>query len=348
MSEPLRGHVTGGFSAVSSTLAHAAGPIVTMYLLPLKLDRRLYVGTCALYFFILNSAKLPAYAISGMFSDARMKFTLWFLPLVFAGAIFGLWVNKKMSDRIFLECRLPDHLRSGLVHPDRRHRDAGEGMAVIEGGGWSVAFVRITGTIRPMATVNRTALITGASRGIGRGIALALAREHFNVVVNYAANQAAARRVAGQIRDLGARAHLVQADIASAADRRRLVDEALAAFGPIDLLVNNAGIAPSRRADILVAGEESFDRIIATNLKGPYFLTQLVAARMMRDSGGGGAGHRAIVNISSISAYAASVDRGDYCIAKAGLSMVTRLWAARLAGRASMSTKSARASSVPT
>jgi NAD(P)-dependent dehydrogenase (short-subunit alcohol dehydrogenase family) len=127
---------------------------------------------------------------------------------------------------------------------------------------------------------------------------------------------------------MGVKAVVVQADIASSADRRRLANDAWAAFGGIDLLVNNAGIAPSVRADILEASEESFDELISTNLKGPYFLTQLVARRMID---GGHANTAKIINITSISAYAASFNRGDYCISKAGLAMMTQLYAARLA-----------------
>jgi uncharacterized membrane protein YfcA len=101
LPEPWRSGITGAFAAVSSTLAHAAGPIIAMYLLPLNLDRQLYVGISALYFFILNTAKLPAYYASGQFSHASILFTAKFLPLVFAGAIFGRWINKKISDRVF-------------------------------------------------------------------------------------------------------------------------------------------------------------------------------------------------------------------------------------------------------
>ncbi len=171
-----------------------------------------------------------------------------------------------------------------------------------------------------------TALVTGASRGIGRGIALALAAAGHDVVVNYATKATAATEVAKQIEEHGVRAHLVQADISVADDRRRLVDEAYA-FGQVDLLVNNAGVAPSVRADLLEATEESFDRVISINLKGPYFLTQLVAARMVEQRI-----HGKIVTVSSVSAYAASTNRGDYCLAKAGLAMMTTLYAARLAG----------------
>ncbi|MFG2039253.1 3-ketoacyl-ACP reductase [Dactylosporangium sp. NPDC048998] len=170
------------------------------------------------------------------------------------------------------------------------------------------------------------ALVTGASRGIGRGIALALARAGLDVVVNYASNASAAEEVAAEVEKTGAKAAVVRADVALSADRARLVEAAYEAFGDIGLLVNNAGVAPAVRADILEAGEESFDRLVGINLKGPYFLTQLVANRMIA---AGTAGQ--IVNISSMSAYTASVNRGDYCITKAGLSMLTKLYAARLA-----------------
>jgi 3-oxoacyl-[acyl-carrier protein] reductase len=177
----------------------------------------------------------------------------------------------------------------------------------------------------------RAAIVTGASRGIGRGIALALAGAGFQVVVNYARNADAAREVAEQIAAAGSRAHLVPADIAVAADRERLVAEAYDACGHIDLLVNNAGVAPAVRADLLDATEESFDRVIGINLKGPYFLTQLVARRMVEQVHSGAIRNPKIVTVSSISAYTASVNRGDYCLAKAGLGMLTALYAARLA-----------------
>jgi 3-oxoacyl-[acyl-carrier protein] reductase len=171
----------------------------------------------------------------------------------------------------------------------------------------------------------RVAIVTGASRGIGRAIAVALGGEGIDVVVNFAKNSAAAEEVKREIEALGARALAVQGDVSVAEDRQRIVGETLAAFGRIDLLVNNAGIAPDVRADILEASEASFDRLIDVNLKGPYFLTQLVAREMVKQKAG------TIVNITSVSAYAAGVNRGDYCVAKAGLAMMTKLFAARLA-----------------
>jgi NAD(P)-dependent dehydrogenase (short-subunit alcohol dehydrogenase family) len=175
------------------------------------------------------------------------------------------------------------------------------------------------------------AVVTGASRGIGRGIALALAAAGHDVVVNYARDARAAAGVAERAAALGVRALPVRADISSAADRSRLVAAALDEYGRIDLLVNNAGVAPAVRADLLEADEESFDRLVAINLKGPYFLTQLVARTMIEQVGRGWSPAPKIVIVSSISAYTASVNRGDYCVSKAGLAMVTALFAARLA-----------------
>ncbi|MBM3746352.1 MAG: 3-ketoacyl-ACP reductase [Acidobacteria bacterium] len=164
------------------------------------------------------------------------------------------------------------------------------------------------------------AIITGASRGIGRGIALELASTH-RVVATYRGRRDAAESLAA-----ATGAEIFQCDVGSAADRAALVDFSRQRFGRLDLLVNNAGMAPRERRDILEATEESFDEVLSTNLKGPYFLTQL-AARWMAGQGGG-----RIVFVTSISSYTASVNRGEYCISKAGLSMAVALWSARLAG----------------
>lgn len=191
--------------------------------------------------------------------------------------------------------------------------------------------------------MNSVALITGASRGIGRGIALHLAALGWDLVLNYARNEEAARQTARDCSDAAAgRGHAIRtwvhaADIADAAQRRSLVAFTRSVATRCDLLVNNGGVAPAVRADILEAGEESFDRLIATNLKGPFFLTQEVARWMAESSmppGGQestGISRPKIVFISSISAYTASINRGDYCVSKAGISMLTRLFAARLA-----------------
>lgn len=188
--------------------------------------------------------------------------------------------------------------------------------------------------------MNPVALITGASRGIGRGIALELARAGFDLVINYAGNREAAERTAAdclaaaQASGRTLRALPCQADVGESADRGRLLDFCRERFGRLDLLVNNAGVAPAVRADLLEAGEESFDRLLRINVKGPFFLTQAAARWMIEQTQAAGrpADYRPkIVIVSSISAYTASVNRGDYCISKAALSMVTKLFAARLA-----------------
>jgi NAD(P)-dependent dehydrogenase (short-subunit alcohol dehydrogenase family) len=182
--------------------------------------------------------------------------------------------------------------------------------------------------------MNGVALITGSSRGIGRGIALALARAgKHDLVVNYLGNATAAGECATLCREAGGpqiRVEIVQGDVSQAADRERILAFTLEKYGRLDVLVNNAGVAPLERADLLEASEESFDRLMAINLKGPYFLTQ-AAARRMRESAPLEGVPRAVINISSISAFTASVNRGDYCVAKAGLAMMTKLFAARLA-----------------
>jgi NAD(P)-dependent dehydrogenase (short-subunit alcohol dehydrogenase family) len=180
------------------------------------------------------------------------------------------------------------------------------------------------------------ALVTGASRGLGRGIALRLAQQGFSVAVNYAGNAAAAAETVAACQDRAAQAGqrfaAIQADISLRADRERLVAETLQQLGRIDALVNNAGVAPKQRADVTEATEESFEHIIHTNLQGPYFLTQAVVRHWLqaRPAPAIASGFK-IVFVTSISANTASVNRGDYCISKAGLAMAAQLWATRLA-----------------
>lgn len=171
------------------------------------------------------------------------------------------------------------------------------------------------------------ALVTGGSRGIGRGICVELARAGYAVAVNYAGNEEAARETVALLGPDG-EARTFQSDVGDPAQRDRLVDEVFAWQGRIDVLVNNAGITSVGRRDILEATKESWDRVLAVNLEAPFFLTQRVARRMIETSG---LVQPAIVNISSLSAYALSTNRGDYCISKAGLGMLTQLWAVRLA-----------------
>jgi|SRR5579875_3702986 len=164
------------------------------------------------------------------------------------------------------------------------------------------------------------ALVTGASRGIGRATALALSKTH-TVVATFKDRRDAAESLQAE-----SGAEIFQCDVASGHDRQALIQFAQQRFGRLDLLVNNAGIAPQVRADLLEATEGSFDELVAINLKGPHFLTQLAARLMMNQKNG------RIIFITSISAYTASVNRGEYCISKAGLSMSASLWAQRLAG----------------
>lgn len=172
------------------------------------------------------------------------------------------------------------------------------------------------------------ALVTGGSRGIGRGICIELARAGYVVAINFASNAAAAEQTRQLLVD-PTQADLFQADLADAAQRHRLVESVLDRWGRIDVLVNNAGIASPGRHDLLEASEESWELVMGVNLRGPFFLTQAVARQMLRQSQG--PCRPCIINISSVSAYTPSVSRGDYCIAKAGLSMLTKLFAVRLA-----------------
>lgn len=182
-----------------------------------------------------------------------------------------------------------------------------------------------------MAVMKPVALVTGGSRGIGRGISLALGKSGYLVVVNYERNLDAAQATHNEIESAGGEADILQGNVGEPAHRDLMVNYILDTYGRIDLLVNNAGIAPKVRADILESTEDSFDHLLKVNLKGPFFLTQRVANTMVNLIANKTIDHAAIVNISSISAYTASVNRGDYCISKAGISMMTQLFAARLA-----------------
>ena len=183
----------------------------------------------------------------------------------------------------------------------------------------------------PNASQQPVALVTGAARGIGRAIALQLARDGCAVVINFVSSTQQAEELRQTITSAGGSAECVRADVSSADDRRALVESVRQRFGRIDLLVNNAGVAPAQRADLLDATEDSFTRLIDVNLRGPYFLTQAVARWMIELKQQRAIGRGRIVFITSVSAYAASTNRGDYCISKAGLSMAAQLWAARLA-----------------
>jgi 3-oxoacyl-[acyl-carrier protein] reductase len=182
-----------------------------------------------------------------------------------------------------------------------------------------------------MPNQGKVALVTGGARGIGLGIALKLAEAGFTLAISGRRLLEQVQPALGEIKKLSPASAYVQADVSNGADRARFLLQVEEKFGRLDVLVNNAGIAPRVRADILDAREESFDELIATNLKGPYFLTQDVAAWMIRQRADNTVVHQAIINIGSVSATVASVNRGDYCISKAGIAMATRLWAVRLA-----------------
>ncbi len=180
-------------------------------------------------------------------------------------------------------------------------------------------------------TNSPVALVTGGSRGIGRAISLHLARDGHRVVINYRADHDAAAGILAEIQAGGGHAVLVQADVAQGPDRDRLVSTVLGRYGRIDVLVNNAGIAPAVRRDVLEMSEASYDKVLAVNLKAPLFLTQSVSRVMMAQHETDPLFRGTIINISSIRAFAPNPNAAEYSISKAGLSMVTRLFAARLA-----------------
>jgi 3-oxoacyl-[acyl-carrier protein] reductase len=179
----------------------------------------------------------------------------------------------------------------------------------------------------------RVGVVTGGSRGIGRGIALAIADLGYSVVVNYRSDTRAAETTCREAEERGApRAVAIRADISDLAEGQRLLEESAALEGRLDLWINNAGIAPQHRLDILDTTPTSWDRVIDTNLRGPFFLTQAVARAMVDFRARELVDQPRIVFITSISSRFATISRGEYCVAKAGLSMVAQLFAARLAG----------------
>lgn len=179
-------------------------------------------------------------------------------------------------------------------------------------------------------------LVTGASRGLGRGIAVELARSGHSVAINYAGNAAAAEETALLCREAATgdtqRFLPVQGDISSTRSRAAMLEKINSEMGLIDALVNNAGIAPKTRADITETCEDSFDEVVETNLKGPFFLTQAVVRQWLSGQESRLESGFKIVFVTSVSANTASVSRGEYCISKAGLAMAVQLWASRLAG----------------
>ena len=187
-----------------------------------------------------------------------------------------------------------------------------------------------------MAEHTPVAIVTGASRGLGRGIAVRLAELGFSIILNYAGNAAAAAETVDLCRSrqsqLDQRFIPFQADMGVQDQRLRLVEQTLDALGRIDVLVNNAGVGPTVRADVTETTVESFNHVLCVNLEGPFFLTQAVVRYWLSQQPDAILPHGfSIVNVSSISANTASLNRGEYCISKAGLAMVTQLWATRLA-----------------
>jgi len=182
------------------------------------------------------------------------------------------------------------------------------------------------------------AIVTGASRGIGKGIAKELASLGYDLVVNYfdftsegKPDESRAVQTQKEIKELGSECEILRGDVSSAKDRSNLVALAKSEFGRCDMLVNNAGVAPLKRMDILEVTEASYDRVMRINLKGPYFLTQQVANWMIEQKKAHPERAFRIVSTGSISAYTSSPARGEYCVSKAGISMMTRLYADRLA-----------------
>lgn len=174
------------------------------------------------------------------------------------------------------------------------------------------------------------ALITGGSRGIGLGIAKSMLNAGYRVAINGVRPKDQVREVLEEINTAGVEVIYCQGNIAESEDRSKIISEVKEHFGRLNVLVNNAGVAPKERNDILEATEESYDRVLDINLKGPYFLTQLVARWMIEQKNINPKDTFSIINISSVSATFASVNRGDYCISKAGMTMSTKLWAVRL------------------
>lgn len=178
--------------------------------------------------------------------------------------------------------------------------------------------------------MKKVALITGGSRGIGFGIAKQMAENGFDIAINGMREETMVVKALQELRSTGAEVVYCRGNIASTADRKNILEQVKKYFGRLHVLVNNAGMAPRQRNDILNTTEESFDEVISTNLKGTYFLTQQAANWMVEQKKSDKEFAGCIINVSSISATIASVNRGEYCISKAGMSMITQLFAVRL------------------
>lgn len=178
--------------------------------------------------------------------------------------------------------------------------------------------------------MKKVALVTGGSRGIGFGISLELAKAGYNVVVNGRRSPEEVESALDKLREQGVQAMYCQGDVASEQDQKEMLSQIKSTFNRLDLLVNNAGVAPLVRDDILIATQESYERVMNINLKGPYFLTQKVANWMIEQKSSIRGFRGCIVNVGSISATVVSTNRGEYCLSKAAVGMMTQLFAVRL------------------
>jgi NAD(P)-dependent dehydrogenase (short-subunit alcohol dehydrogenase family) len=182
-----------------------------------------------------------------------------------------------------------------------------------------------------MTNQRKVALVTGGRRGIGFGVARKLAADGFDLAIAAVSDPAAAEKEMDELRAFGGEVLYCRCDVSDKSDRVALVAAVREKYGRLNVLVNNAGIGPATRDDILEATEENFERVIKVNLQGPYFLTQLVGNYMAEQKKADESFEGAVVFVTSISSTVASINRGEYCMSKAGLSMAVKLWAVRLA-----------------
>lgn len=179
-------------------------------------------------------------------------------------------------------------------------------------------------------SISPAALITGGSRGIGLGIAVELAKAGFNLAVNGVRDPGKVVQALDALKEYGGKVVYIKGDISKSTDRNLIYETVISQFGQLNVLINNAGVAPRERKDILEASEDIFDEVLNINLKGPYFLTRLFAGHMIEMKQENPEFRCCIINVTSVSATVASVNRGEYCISKAGTAMATKLWAVRL------------------
>lgn len=182
-----------------------------------------------------------------------------------------------------------------------------------------------------MTSRRKTALVTGGRRGIGRGIALSLAEAGFDILILDLEHDESAEQTLTMLRELGGKAYFMAGDLADVSSHAALADTVFATLGTLDCLVNNAGISVRQRGDLLEVSPESFDTVLGVNLRGTFFLTQAIANRMAKEVRDVNSPARTIINVSSFNATGISIDRGEYCISKAGIATLSKLFAVRLA-----------------